>query len=78
MGPMGIAPNLQTEFTDSVRRAHAALRAGRAATAEGWLRTLLERQPGDVNCLWLLGVALLDQEKVAAALTPYGFERTGE
>jgi tetratricopeptide (TPR) repeat protein len=61
-------PNLHAEFTENVRRAHAALRAGRAATAEGWLRALLEKRQGEVNCLWLLGVALLDQDKTAASL----------
>jgi tetratricopeptide (TPR) repeat protein len=65
---MGIAPNLHTELTESLRRAHGALRAGRAGTAEGWLRALEARFPGEVNCLWLLGVALLDQEKVAASI----------
>ena len=65
---MGIAPNLHAEFTASLHRAHAALRAGRAATAEAWLRTLEARCPGEVNCLWLLGVALLDQEKIADAI----------
>ena len=62
---MGIAPNLHAEFTASLHRAHAALRAGRAATAEAWLRTLEARCPGEVNCLWLLGVSLLDQDKTA-------------
>jgi tetratricopeptide (TPR) repeat protein len=65
---MGIAPNRHAEFTESLRRAHAALRAGRAATAEAWLRALEARFPGEVNCLWLLGVALLDQEKVSASI----------
>jgi len=65
---MGIAPNLHTEFTESLRRAHGALRAGRAATAEAWLRALEARFPGEVNCLWLLGAALLEQDKVAAGI----------
>ena len=48
----------------SLRQAHAALRAGRAATAERWLRTLVTQYPGEVNGLWMLGVALLDQNKI--------------
>jgi tetratricopeptide (TPR) repeat protein len=69
MSSMSIAPNLHAELTESLRRAHGALRAGRAATAEAWLRALEARFfPGEVNCLWLLGVALLDQEKVAASI----------
>ena len=51
-------------FEESRRRAHAALRAGRAATAERWLRALEAQFPGEVNCQWLLGVALLDQDKI--------------
>jgi len=68
MSLMGIAPNRHAEFTESIRRAHAALRAGRAATAEASLRALEARFPGEVNCLWLLGVALIDQEKVAGGI----------
>jgi tetratricopeptide (TPR) repeat protein len=51
-------------FEASLRQAHAALRAGRAATAERWLRTLVAQYPGEVNGPWLLGVALLDQDKI--------------
>ncbi len=58
----------QAAFEESRRRAHAALRAGQAATAEKWLRALEAQLPGEVNCLWLLGVALLDQDKVAEAV----------
>ena len=65
---MGTAPSQRTDFRDSVRRAHAALRAGRAATAEKWLRALEAQFPGEVNCLWLLGVALLDQDKIADSI----------
>ncbi|HLW24666.1 MAG TPA: sulfotransferase [Steroidobacteraceae bacterium] len=46
----------------------AALREGRAATAERWLRPLEAELPGDANCLWLLGAVLLYQEKVAASV----------
>ena len=65
---MGIAPNLHAEFTESLRRAHTVLRAGRAATAEAWLRALEAQFPGEVNCLWLLGVALLDQGRTADSI----------
>ena len=68
MSAMSIAPNLHAELAEGLRRAHGALRAGRAVTAEGWLRALEARFPGEVNCLWLLGVALLDQEKLAASI----------
>ena len=40
---------------------------GQAATAEQQLRAIQVRAPGDVNSLRLLGVALLDQDKAAAA-----------
>jgi tetratricopeptide (TPR) repeat protein len=56
---------LNAAFEERLRRAHAALRAGQAATAERGLRALEGEFPGEVNCLWLLGVALLDQGKVA-------------
>ena len=59
------AAKAQAVFEQRRRQAHAALRAGRAATAERWLRALEAQQPGEVNCLWLLGAALLDQGKVA-------------
>ncbi|MGO9802912.1 MAG: sulfotransferase [Steroidobacteraceae bacterium] len=59
------APNLNAAFEERLRRAHAALRAGQAATAERALQALEVQFPGELNCLWLLGVALLDQGKVA-------------
>jgi tetratricopeptide (TPR) repeat protein len=59
----------QAAFEESRRRAHAALRAGRAATAERWLRALEAQFPGEVNCQWLLGVALLDQDKIPEGIT---------
>ncbi len=49
-------------------QAYATLRMGQAATAEQQLRAIQARAPGDVNSLRLLGVALLDQDKVAAAV----------
>ena len=68
MSPIGIAPNQHSDFAVSVRRAHAALQAGQAVNAERWLRALAAERPGEVNCLWLLGAALLAQDKSAAAL----------
>ncbi|HEX4239980.1 MAG TPA: sulfotransferase [Steroidobacteraceae bacterium] len=52
----------------SLPRAHALLRAGHAASAERQLRTLEKRHPGEPNCLWLLGAALLQQDKVADSI----------
>jgi tetratricopeptide (TPR) repeat protein len=51
-----------------LRQAQAALRAGRAATAEHWLRALERQSPGDVDCLRLLGAALLDQNKIPVCI----------
>jgi tetratricopeptide (TPR) repeat protein len=61
------APSAPTAFDARLRQARAALRAGQAATAEKWLRAL-EAESSEVNCLWLLGVALLDQDKVGEAV----------
>jgi tetratricopeptide (TPR) repeat protein len=49
-------------------QAHAALRAGRAATAERWLRTLQAQFPGEPRCRWLLGAALLGQDKISESI----------
>jgi tetratricopeptide (TPR) repeat protein len=65
---MGIASSRHPDFAESVRRAHALLRAGRAATAETQLRALAVQFPGEVNCLWLIGVSLLDQDKVTESI----------
>jgi tetratricopeptide (TPR) repeat protein len=62
------AANARAAFQERLRQAQAALRAGRAATAEGWLRSLEAQMPGEVNCLWLLGAALLDQNKIPESL----------
>ena len=40
------APTPQATFAQSLAQAHAALRAGRAATAESWLRALGAQVPG--------------------------------
>src|SRR5258706_13450752 len=63
-----IAPRSVATLEESLREAHAALRLGRAATAERSLRALQAQFPGDANCQWLLGAALLDQEKVAESV----------
>ena len=57
-------PQITAAFEASRSRAHAALRAGQAATAERWLRELEAQRPGDIQCLWLLGVALLEQSRI--------------
>ena len=62
------APHPQAAFEQSLRRAHAALRAGQAATAERALRALLSQRPAEVNCLWLLGAALLDQGRIPESI----------
>src|ERR1700730_16582070 len=62
------APHPQAVFEESLRRAHTALRAGQAASAERALRALLTQCPGEVNCLWLLGAALLDQGKIPESI----------
>jgi tetratricopeptide (TPR) repeat protein len=62
------APHPQAVFEESLRRAHAALRTGQAASAEAWLRGLEAQRPGEVNCLWLLGAALLDQGKIPESI----------
>jgi tetratricopeptide (TPR) repeat protein len=49
-------------------RALAALRAGRAGTAERQLRAIQDAAPGEVNSLRLLGQALLAQDKVTPAI----------
>jgi tetratricopeptide (TPR) repeat protein len=62
------APNPSATFDERLRRVQAALRAGQAATAEKQLRALEARFPGEVNCLWLLGISLLDQGKIAESV----------
>src|SRR5665213_1519482 len=60
------APKPIAALEEGLRQAHAALRAGRAATAERLLRALQAQFPGEVNILWLLGAARLAQDKVSA------------
>jgi tetratricopeptide (TPR) repeat protein len=60
-----MAPEVgRTDLRSDWETALATLRQGRAATAERLLRALETRFPGELNCLWLLGAALLDQSKV--------------
>ena len=66
--PMGIASNRHSDFAESLRRAHALLRAGRAATAETQLRAIEAQFPGEVNCLWLIGASLLDQDRISESI----------
>ena len=49
-------------------QALAALRAGRAATAERELRAIQAAAPGEINSLRLLGTALLAQDKALEAI----------
>ena len=62
------APSRSATFDESLRRAHMSLRAGQAASAERALRALEAERPGNVNCQWLLGAALVAQNQPAAAL----------
>jgi tetratricopeptide (TPR) repeat protein len=58
----------QSERRAAYAQALANLRAGRAQTAERQLRAIQAEAPGEVNSLRLLGVALLDQDKVSPAI----------
>ena len=58
------APHARAVFEERLRRAQAMLRVGQAASAEKGLRALQAESPGEVDCLWLLGVALLDQSRI--------------
>jgi tetratricopeptide (TPR) repeat protein len=58
----------QAERRAAYAQALANLRAGRAQSAEQQLRAIQAEAPGEVNSLRLLGVALLDQDKVSPAI----------
>ena len=58
----------QAQLRTLYGEALAALRAGRAATAESRLRAIQAAAPGEVNSLRLLGAALLTQDKVLPAI----------
>jgi tetratricopeptide (TPR) repeat protein len=63
------APIPKSTLEESLRQAHATLRVGRAATAERLLRALVAQFPGEMDCLWLLGAALLAQDKIAESIS---------
>jgi tetratricopeptide (TPR) repeat protein len=58
----------QAQLRAAYSEALAALRQGRAETAERQLRAIQARAPGDVNSLRLLGMALLAQGKLHPAV----------
>ncbi len=58
----------QASLRNAYGQALAALRAGRAATAERQLRAIQEVAPGEINSLRLLGAALLAQDQVPQAI----------
>jgi tetratricopeptide (TPR) repeat protein len=60
------APNA-TSFNSTLSQAHFALLSGRAATAEQALRALSAQHPQDPNIQWLLGAALLAQDRIEAS-----------
>jgi tetratricopeptide (TPR) repeat protein len=61
------APN-PTPLEVDRARAHLALRAGQAATAERLLRALAEQYPAEPSLEWLLGAALLAQGELEASI----------
>jgi tetratricopeptide (TPR) repeat protein len=61
-------PHARADFEESLRRARAMLRVGQAASAEKGLRALQAESPDQIDCLWLLGVALLDQSKTEESI----------
>jgi tetratricopeptide (TPR) repeat protein len=63
------APGSQATFEDRLRQAALALRAGRVATAERWLREFEAHRPGDARVRWLTGSALLAQNRIDAAIS---------
>jgi tetratricopeptide (TPR) repeat protein len=62
------APSTTPDFEAPRHRAHAALREGRAAAAERMLRELAVSYPEEPSCQWLLGAALLYQDKVPESI----------
>jgi len=63
------APRHLSSLQGTLRDAQMALRSGRAATAELWLRELDKTQPGELTCRWLLSAALLYQDKIPESLS---------
>jgi len=62
------APSLPKSFDERLQRAQAALRVGEAASAERMLRALVLERAAEPRCERLLGVALLDQDKLAESI----------
>jgi len=62
------APGPREPFEQGLSQANAALRAGRAETAERSLRALDARFPNHPHCLRLLGEALLYQGKIPESI----------
>ncbi|HYL71648.1 MAG TPA: sulfotransferase [Candidatus Dormibacteraeota bacterium] len=58
------APTPTDALAASLDRAHTALRAGQAVSAERWLRQFLATHPANLNAAWLLGAALLELERL--------------
>lgn len=58
-------PQAHATFEQALSQARAAVRAGQSASAEARLRQLCTQRPDDLNATWLLGIALLDQGKLA-------------
>jgi tetratricopeptide (TPR) repeat protein len=63
-----VSQQSKTDLRTAYRGALEAVRLGRFATAERRLREIQRTHPGEINSLHLLGVALLSQNKVPAAL----------
>jgi len=62
------APANASSYQAQLRQAQFAVRAGNSVSAERALRALAATQPQEPNAQWLLGVALLDQERTAESL----------
>jgi tetratricopeptide (TPR) repeat protein len=58
----------QAKLRAAYTQAYADLRLGKSKSAEQQLRAIQAAAPGEVNSLRLLGVALLDQDKVSDAV----------
>ncbi len=59
---------LPGEIRGADARALAALRLGRARTAEAEARAIQAKAPGEIRSLWILGAALLDQDRTTEAI----------
>jgi tetratricopeptide (TPR) repeat protein len=63
-----VAERSQAQLRAAYGEALAALRLGRAETAERQLRAIQAASPGEINSLHLLGLALLTQGKIKPAI----------